>query len=243
MAKFRQHIKYVRSETKTNKVNLQIPAIFFAVLLIAIISGCTSNMRTGEVEINGIVKFYLPAFPETGVNKVQIFNEMHYQPSYGSQEVPRLMPHSESVPFVASGDPNVIIDASLIIKELTYQSLDEYRELDIPERFAQSYDHEKIQEIYRVNCLMCHGSTLQGDGPVKEKMTRGPYPANLTTELTKDSANGELFAFISEGGRQGYAAIESGRESRSPMPAFKFMLSEEERWGVVQYMRSFHAAK
>ena len=243
MAKLRHHIKYMPSVTKTNKLNGQLAAVLFVVLLVAVISGCTSNIRTGEVEILGIAKFHLPAFPETGVNKVQLFNEMHYQPSYSSQEVPRLLPHSESVPFVALGDPNVIADASLINKELTYQSLDEYRELDIPERFAQNYDRAKIQEIYRVNCSICHGSTLQGDGPIRNKMTRGPYPANLTAELTKDSADGELFAFISEGGRQGYALIESGRKSRSPMPAFKFMLSEEEKWGVVQFIRSFHTAQ
>ena len=51
--------------------------------------GCYNN-NTGETRISEDIYFTLPAFPETGSNKVQVFTEMHYQPSYRSQEGPRL---------------------------------------------------------------------------------------------------------------------------------------------------------
>ena len=70
-----------------------------------------------------------------------------------------------------------------------------------------------------------------------EEKGMSPVPADLTLPLTQGSTDGELFAFITHGGRQGYLAIERGRESTSPMPAFRNLLSEEERWTLVQYLR------
>ena len=60
--------------------------------------GCYNN-NTGETVITQDIHFTLPAFPETGSNKVQIFTEMHYQQSYRSQEGPRLDPPESAVPI------------------------------------------------------------------------------------------------------------------------------------------------
>ena len=92
-------------------------------------------------------------------------------------------------------------------------------------------------ELYNVNCQVCHGVGLAGDGLVVPYMTRGVVPANLNSDATQNSTDGELFAFIGEGGRQGYALIEAGQPSNSPMPAFKYLLSEEDRWALVKYLR------
>jgi len=51
------------------------------------------------------------------------------------------------------------------------------------------------------------------------------------------SVPGEIFAFISEGGRQGYAFTSLGRESNSPMPPFRTLLSQEDRWALVIFLR------
>ena len=89
-----------------------------ALALIAIaLAGCYNN-NTGEANIGGAIHFKLPAFPESGANAVEIFNEMHYQPSYRSQEGPRLLPPPDSVPVTG--------------KELRYATLEEYQELNIP---------------------------------------------------------------------------------------------------------------
>lgn len=212
--------------------------LLLVVVLALAASGC-GNLRTGDVEIYGIARFKMPAFPKTGANKVQMFTEMHYQPSYRSQEAPRLLPPPDSVPFVALGSPDAVTEADMIRKELTYPTVAEYRDLAVPNRVVESYeDGAGAAELFRVNCLVCHGETLSGDGPIRPFMTRGPFPADLTSDITLDSSDGELFAFISKGGRQGFAATERGKESQSPMPEFLFLLTEEERWALVMYLRS-----
>ena len=193
-------------------------------VLCAVVAAACYNNNTGETNIGGEINFTLPAFPETGGNAVQIFTEMHYQPSFRSQEGPRLLPPPDSVPVTG--------------RELRYASLDEYRDLEIPDGLARSYDPATAQRLYEINCTVCHGPGLRGDGPMVEFMTRGPFPADLTSDATRGSTDGELFGFITGGGRQGLAAILRGRESASPMPEFRRLLTEEERWGLVQLLRS-----
>ena len=181
------------------------------------------NAKTGDTEVYGVARFKLPVVPETGSHKVMVFSEMHYQPKFDSQDVPRLLPPPDSVPVTG--------------REIQYASLEEYRAATAPESVTQGYDRAHAAEVYRVNCQVCHGASLAGDGPVVPYMTRGVLPANLNSDATQNSTDGEIFAFIGEGGRQGYALIEAGQPSNSPMPAFKYLLSEEDRWALVKYLR------
>ena len=209
--------------------------VMWAVSLIAAMAlialGC-SNPRTGEVEIYGIAKFNTVAFPESGANPIEVFNEMHYQPSYKSQEGPRLLPPPDSVPVTG--------------RELAYTTLDEYRELTVPAEVREAYDAGRAGASFGLNCAVCHGKTLRGSeeedpaekAKILEFMTKGPFPADLTASITRESTDGELFGFISRGGRQGLAASQRGRESGSPMPEFLRLLTEEERWALVLYLRS-----
>ena len=201
-------------------------ALLATVLLAAVAAGCYNN-NTGETNIGSSINFKLPAFPETGGNAIQIFTEMHYQPSYRVQEGPRLLPPPDSIPVTG--------------KELRYTSLEEYKELTIPDGVVRSYDPTSAQELYNLNCLVCHGENLQGAGPIRPFMTRGPFPADLTADLTQDVTDGELFGFISGGGNQGLAARLRGRQSASPMPEFRLLLTEDERWVLVQFLRQKQA--
>lgn len=193
----------------------------FALLALAAV-GCYNN-NTGETTIGDSINFTLPAFPETGSNAVQVFTEMHYQPSFRVQEGPRLLPPIDSVPVTG--------------REIRYTTADEYSALTIPDRAAQSYDQARAQNLYDINCLVCHGSGLTGDGPIRPFMDRGPFPANLTLPLTKGSTDGDLFGFISKGGRQGLTTALLGRDSPSPMPEFMRLLNEQERWWLVEFLR------
>ena len=194
--------------------------IVFAVALLG--AGCY-NSTTGDTEVHGIAKFKLPVLPKTGSHKVMVFSEMHYQPRFDSQDPPRILPPPDSVPI--SGAQN------------RYESLEEYVLLEAPAEVVTGYDKDTAAELYRVNCQVCHGSSMQGDGPIGSFITRGARPADLTADATRDASDGELFAFISEGGRQGYALVEAGQVSTSPMPAFKMLLTESDRWTLVKYLR------
>ncbi len=185
--------------------------------------GCYDN-NSGRTEVGPGVNFKLPAFPETGDNTVQVFTEMHYQPSYRIQEGPRILPPEDSVPVTG--------------REIRYTSLEEYADLSVPQAAKENYDHEATRKLYETNCQVCHGPGLRGDGPILPFMTRGPFPADLTLDLTQSSSDGELFGFITGGGRQGLSTILRGRPSASPMPEFGKLLPENDRWALVQFLRS-----
>ena len=199
-------------------------AALIAAALLAVSTTACYNNNTGETNVGGAINFKLPAFPESGANAVQVFTEMHYQPSYRAQEGPRLLPPPDSVPVTG--------------REARYTSLDEYKALKVPESARRTYDPIGAQTLFAVNCVVCHGTSLRGDGPIVPFIDSGPAPANLTASATTGAADGELFGFISGGGRQGLASILRGRESASPMPEFRRLLTEEQRWHLVLYLRA-----
>ena len=226
-------VSYFRLSRLTDRLS-PIRFKLWAVPILALFAlasvGCY-NTRTGAANIGDSIKFTLPAVPQTGSNAVQVFTEMHYQPSFRVQEGPRLLPPPDSVPVTG--------------REIRYTTAEEYFSLTIPDRAAQSYDQARAQNLYDINCTVCHGSGFTGDGRITtmtradgtKVMSKGPFPADLTADLTKSSTDGELFAFISKGGRQGLAAVLRGRESSSPMPEFMLLLNEDERWWLVQFLR------
>ena len=190
--------------------------------------GCYNN-NTGETVITQDIHFKLPAFPETGSNKVQVFTEMHYQPSYRSQEGPRLDPPGDAVPITG--------------REVLLRSVEEYQALESPGGNASNG-----QALYALNCTVCHGANLDGQGKV---MTYGPNmaPANLAVAPTSDRSDGELYGIISFGGNTGFTVrvpklddptYDNDRcvgQAACPMPEFRKLLTAQERWDVVAYLR------
>ena len=219
-------------------VRRALPPVALRVLLLVLLVGVAAtlgcyNSDTGETNVGGAINFTLPVFPETGGNAVEIFTEMHYQPSYRSQEGPRLLPPAESIPVTGVG--------------LSYTRVEQYADfesLTIPAGVDRSYERAEAQALYDVNCMVCHGSTLRGDqdrdnSPILALgfMNRGPFPSDLTSDLTQGASDGALFAFISGGGRQGLASVSRGNASGSPMPQFGRLLTADERWTLVKFQR------
>jgi mono/diheme cytochrome c family protein len=78
--------------------------------------------------------------------------------------------------------------------------------------------------IYMNECAECHGERGKGDGP--KAMMHTPAPADLTDAGQMNPVtDGEIFYQISEG--------------KKPMPSFKKRLTEDERWELVLFIRSF----
>ncbi len=81
------------------------------------------------------------------------------------------------------------------------------------------------EALYQERCLPCHGVSGRGDGPVG--LSLNPRPADLTLHTAPGvHPDGQLFLWIS----QGYPG--------SAMPAFESLLSEEQRWNLVNYIRT-----
>ena len=76
--------------------------------------------------------------------------------------------------------------------------------------------------LYEVNCLVCHGATGVGDGPVGLKFVT-KAPVDLNEDYTQDQADGQLFFTITRG--------------RALMPYYRDALNIEERWHVVNYLK------
>ena len=87
---------------------------FFVFLLSALfLTACAGDIKTGELNILGeTATLDMPAIPKSGSHAIVIFSEMHYQPSYKSQEIPRIMPNPEAVPM---NGKEINIDSAKII--------------------------------------------------------------------------------------------------------------------------------
>ncbi len=81
------------------------------------------------------------------------------------------------------------------------------------------------QALYAGHCLACHGPEGRGDGPVG--VTLSPPPADLSLHARPGMhPDGQLYAWITDG------------FPGSVMPAFGTVLSDEQRWHLVNYIRT-----
>ena len=84
--------------------------------------------------------------------------------------------------------------------------------------------------IYQAKCAACHGESGLGDGPTAEGLDPPPAPIAHTSQMLSEAY---LFYRVSAGGN--FAPFNSA------MPAWKEQLSEDERWDVINYIRSLEA--
>ncbi len=86
------------------------------------------------------------------------------------------------------------------------------------------------EALYLQNCLPCHGEQGRGDGPAG--LALNPRPADLTEHTVPGlHPDWQLFEWITNG------------TPGSAMPAFRDLLSEEQRWHLVNYIRTFGATQ
>jgi mono/diheme cytochrome c family protein len=88
----------------------------------------------------------------------------------------------------------------------------------------QAGSPEQGKPIFEERCVACHGPQGRGDGPNAAFLS--PRPANLVSAATSVKSDAELLAVIAEG------------RPRTAMPAWKDLLSEQDRRDVLAYIRS-----
>ena len=98
---------------------------------------------------------------------------------------------------------------------------DEAREIINP------YDGNKIAAqkgamLYQKLCWTCHGKTGLGDGPAGKSLN--PKPRNFSLKEVQEQTDGALFWKISNG--------------NGMMVPYKHSLNEEQRWQLVNFIRS-----
>ena len=80
----------------------------------------------------------------------------------------------------------------------------------------------KGKTVWVKECASCHGDKGKGDGPAVKDLEK--KPEDLTLPKTLNQTDGALFWKITEG--------------RKPMASYEKTLSEEDRWHVINYMRT-----
>lgn len=74
--------------------------------------------------------------------------------------------------------------------------------------------------IYANNCVICHGATGAGDGPIIPKY---PNPPSYLTDASKSLPDGTMFHVITMG--------------RNNMPSHAGQVSADDRWKTILYIR------
>jgi mono/diheme cytochrome c family protein len=84
------------------------------------------------------------------------------------------------------------------------------------------------RELFAINCQMCHGQTAQGNGPIAPFLAN--KPANLTSPVVQSKSDGSIFLTITNG--------VTGK-----MPPLNENLTVQERWDLVNYVRTLKQAE
>ena len=149
-----------------------------------------------------------------GAYPLDYFYEMHYQQSYQVHEPPRVSAPAGAVPITG-------------------------RDVSATENPIPGQGIEEGARLYAANCVFCHGVTGNGEDPalqgpvlrtMREKYGYGAdaKPYAITPDLTSET----VVALTDVGV---YAWISNGVVV---MPPFEKLLTPEERWMLVNYIRT-----
>jgi len=86
-------------------------------------------------------------------------------------------------------------------------------------------EYTETERLYLINCGICHGTKLDGNGPLYND-GKGPYPLapkNLVSDEIKKMADGTIFHSITYG--------------KNLMGSYASHLTPKQRWMMVQYIR------
>lgn len=82
---------------------------------------------------------------------------------------------------------------------------------------------KKGKKVFQQMCVICHGAKGKGDGVAGAALK--PKPANFTSTAIQAESDGAIFWKLTEG--------------KAPMAGYKDMLTETQRWELVNYIRTF----
>jgi len=85
----------------------------------------------------------------------------------------------------------------------------------------------KGKVTYMQICSVCHGNKGKGDGIAGVSLN--PHPSDLTSDIAQNQTDGAIFWKITSG--------------NPPMAAYKDVLTEEQRWQLVTFIRTLKNTK
>lgn len=91
------------------------------------------------------------------------------------------------------------------------------------------------RQVYAAECAACHGAGLEGQPDWRQRRADGrlPAPPHDETGHTWHHPDAQLFALT----KYGPAAVAGGNY-QSDMPAYEGILSDDEIWAVLSFIKS-----
>ena len=80
----------------------------------------------------------------------------------------------------------------------------------------------ETERIYLINCGICHGKNLDGNGPLW-KDGAGPYPAAPKNLMTLNMPDGQMYYSLAYG--------------KNAMGSYASQLSRKQRWDIIYYIK------
>jgi mono/diheme cytochrome c family protein len=188
----------------------KISIIAVALVMIASIIGCSNYRRNpGRVYMPDMA--YSRAY-ETYASTEALMNNPNYKGhiSYTSMPVAGTMARGEM----------------LDIYPYKNDSIGYVQSAGINNPFnADSIDIKEAERLYLINCGICHGAKLDGNGPLYND-GKGPFPnapKNLMGDDMKKMADGTMFHSVTYG--------------KNSMGSYASQLSTKQRWMVIAYIK------
>jgi mono/diheme cytochrome c family protein len=88
--------------------------------------------------------------------------------------------------------------------------------------FGDANSVKEGKKLYIANCSPCHGNGGKGDGIAAASVN--PKPADHTSAVIQKETDGSLYWKLTEG--------------RSPMPSYKQILTDAQRWQLINFIRT-----
>jgi len=92
---------------------------------------------------------------------------------------------------------------------------------------GEARDLKDAQKLYVTYCTPCHGNKGKGDGIASASLN--PKPADHTSAMVQKESDGALYWKLTEG--------------HAPMPSYKQILADNQRWELVNFIRSLARKK
>lgn len=185
------------------------------VVLVALVAWSCSDVRRSPGRV------YMPDMAYSrAVETYSSLDTLHAQGiNYNALPVPGTIKRGESFPFAITqdkaGDTTNYVASKQVASPLTKLSAVQLKE---------------AERLYLVNCGICHGAALDGNGVLHKRTdgTDGPYgaaPAKLVGNPTYERMpEGQMFYSVTYGKNQ--------------MGSYASQLSTTQRWMVIQYIKT-----
>jgi len=190
---------------------------FVIITMTAIFTGCSidSHQEPGKIYMPDMA--YSRAYETYAMTEEQKAELLKQGIHFSNSPVPGTIKRDELLPF-------------LILKDQLGDSTGYHASREVKNPLT-SMDTVEAERLYLVNCAICHGSKLDGNGPLY-KGGDGPFPAAPAQFVGKaqyeNMPEGQMF----------YSATYG----KNKMGSYASQLNTKQRWMVIAYIKSKQGA-